>query len=74
VVVIEAGEMTASIATEGVVSILIKTEIKTLINNNYLKMTSKQCRVQMRDSSEVDIVVTTIEEEIGVTGKVVKGT
>ena len=66
--------MTASIATEGVVSILIKTEIKTLINSNYLKMTSKQCRVKMRDSSEVDIVVTTIEEEIGVTGKVVKGT
>jgi hypothetical protein len=74
VVVIEAGEMMGSIATEGVVSILIKTEIKTLINSNYLKMTSKQCRVQMRDSSEVDIVVTTIEEEIGVTGKVVKGT
>ena len=66
--------MMGSIATEGVVSILIKTEIKTLINSNYLKMTSKQCRVKMRDSSEVDIVVTTIEEEIGVTGKVVKGT
>ncbi len=66
--------MTGSIATEGVVSILIKTEIKTLINSNYLKMTSKQCRVQMKDSSEVDIVVTTIEEEIGATGKVVKGT
>ena len=66
--------MMGSITTEGVVSILIKTEIKTLINSNYLKMTSKQCRVQMRDSSEVDIVVTTIEEEIGVTGKVVKGT
>ena len=63
--------MMGSIATEGVVSILIKTEIKTLINSNYLKMTSKQCRIKMRNRLEVDTAVTIIEG-IGETDKVVK--